>query len=68
MDIDHYTPLLTAAEFGRRSCFKVLLEHDVDIEAQNKDRKNAVFLAAESNHPEILEVTFKLYQERVLIA
>ena len=58
-DIDHYTPLLTAAEFGRMRCFNVLLEHDASIDVQNKDRKNAVFLAAESNHPQIIEVSFE---------
>ena len=56
-DVDHYTPLLTAAEFGRISCFKLLLQHGAAIEVQNKDGKNAVFLAAESNHPEIIEVS-----------
>ena len=56
-DIDHYTPLLTAAEFGRIGCFKLLLQHRASIDAQNKDKKNAVFLAAESNHPEIVAVS-----------
>ena len=56
-DIDHYTPLLTAAEFGRIHCFRVLLRHDAAIDVQNKDRRNAVFLAAESNHQEIIDVS-----------
>ena len=56
-DIDYYTPLLTAAEFGRIGCFKLLLRHGAAIKKQNKDGKNAVFLAAESNHPEIIEVS-----------
>lgn len=55
-DIDHYTPLLTAAEFGRTHCLKILLERGASIEVQNKDRKNALFLAAECNHPQIVEV------------
>ena len=61
-DIDDYTPLLTAAEFGRTECFKRLLQspRPAAIDVKNKDRKNAVFLAAESNHPDIIEVCTKL--------
>ena len=55
-DVDYYTPLLTAAEFGRVQCFNLLLRHGASIEVKNKDRRNAVFLAAESNHPLIIEV------------
>ena len=58
-DIDHYTPLLTAAEFGRTECFKALLDHGACIEVQNKDGKNVAFLAAESNHPDIMKVGIK---------
>ena len=34
------------------------MERDAKITAQNKDEKSALFLAAESNHPEIVEVSF----------
>ena len=58
-DIDHYTPLLTAAEFGQKEAFECLMEgpDDVQITAQNKDKKSTLFLAAESNHSEIVKVS-----------
>lgn len=59
-DIDLYTPLLTAAEFGRTECFKLLLRHEACVDVQNVDGKNVVFLAAECNHPDIMEVCFNL--------
>ena len=56
-DIDNYTPLLTAAEFGQTAAFKLLLKHGASLDVQSKSRKSALFLAAESNHPEIIEVS-----------
>ena len=56
-DIDGYTPLLTAAEFGRQGCFNILLKYGASMEEQTRDRKNVLFLAAESDHPEIVEVS-----------
>lgn len=58
-DIDDYTPLLTAIEFGQKEAFECLMKEsdDVQITAQNKDKKSTLFLAAESNHPEIAKVS-----------
>ena len=56
MDVDKYTPLLTAAEFGRVGCLKVLLKYNACPKVQNRDGKNAVFLAAESDHLDIVKV------------
>ena len=59
-DIDNYTPLLTAAEFGQKEAFECLLNNELGlsakITAQNKDKKSTLFLASESNHPEIVKV------------
>ena len=57
-DVDHYTPLLTAAEFGRTDGFKLLLQppYNASINVRNKDGRGVVYLATESNHPEIVEV------------
>ena len=60
-DIDYYTPLLTAAEFGQKEAFECLMDDEfgpsAEITAQNKDKKSTLFLAAESNHPEIVKVS-----------
>lgn len=59
-DIDDYTPLLTAAEFGQKEAFECLMNDELGpsakITAQNKDKKSTLFLAVESNHPEIVKV------------
>ena len=55
-DIDDYTPLLTAAEFGQKEVFECLIEEGVDATVQNKEKKNALYLAAQSNHPKIVQV------------
>jgi ankyrin repeat protein len=60
-DIDDYTPLLTAAEFGRTEAYKLLLSKGDRVKmiaAQNKDKKSALFLATESNHPELVKVSW----------
>ena len=55
-DIHFYTPLLTAAEVGQPVAFKILLESGAKIKVKTKDRKSVLYLAAESNHKEIIEV------------
>ena len=64
-DVDSYTPLLTAAEYGQVEGFELLLEKgamlvdkskDPPLVIQSKDKKNALFLAAEHNHSKIIEV------------
>ena len=64
-DVHSYTPLLTAAEYGQVEGFKLLLEKEamlVDksknppVVVKSKDRKTALFLAAEHNHSKIIEV------------
>lgn len=60
-DNDHYTPLLTAAEFGQKEAFECLMskgDGDKMIAALSKDQKSALFLAAESNHPELVKVSW----------
>ena len=58
-DVDNYTPLLTAAEFGQTEVFRLLLElkpRPASLTVHNMTKKSALFLAAESNHPEIIKV------------
>jgi ankyrin repeat protein len=64
-DIHSYTPLLTAAEYGQVEGFKLLLDEgamlvdmskEPPVVVKSKDRKTALFLAAEHNHPKIMEV------------
>ena len=64
-DVHCYTPLLTAAEYGQVKSFELLLEkgamlvdtsEDPPVIVMSKDRKTALFLAAEHNHPKIIEV------------
>ena len=61
-DNDHYTPLLTAAEFGQKEVFEYLMTKERDgakmIAVQNKDKNSTLFLAAESNHPELVKVSW----------
>ena len=64
-DVHSYTPLLTAAEYGQVEGFELLLKKgamlvdkskDPPVVVKTKDRKTALFLAAEHNHPKIIEV------------
>ena len=63
-DVHSYTPLLTAAEYGQVEGFELLLNkgamlvdrEDPDVMVKSKDRKTVLFLAAEHNHPKIIEV------------
>lgn len=57
-DVDNYTPLLTAAEFGQTEIFRLLLQLKprASLHVHNMTGKSALFLAAESNHPEIIKV------------
>ena len=60
-DNDHYTPLLTAAEFGQKEAFECLMSKGNGakmIAVQNKDKESTLFLAAESNHPDLVKVSW----------
>ena len=60
-DNDHYTPLLTAAEFGQKEAFECLMSKGDGakmIAVQNKDKNSTLFLAAESNHPDLVKVSW----------
>ena len=62
-DVDNYTPLLTAAEFGQTEIFRLLLElkpRPASLTVHNMTGKSALFLAAESNHPEIIKVLIQI--------
>ena len=53
-DIDNYSPLLTAAEFGQEKAFETLLSNGASLSAVTKCGKSVLFLAAESNHHNII--------------
>lgn len=50
-----YTPLLTAAADGRLEIVKLLLSHGADLRATSNDRKTALAIATERNHPAVAE-------------
>ncbi len=56
VDSASYTPLLSAAAFGKKAAFQHLMSSGASLHAVDKDRKSCVFLAAERNHTDILEV------------
>lgn len=55
-DRDNFTPLLLAAVYGHAKTVELLLERGADTSAEDKNDKTAVFLAAEENKLEALEV------------
>ncbi|KAI0102721.1 ankyrin [Nemania sp. FL0031] len=52
----HWTPLLLAAERGRRRTVQVLLEHKADIFARTQNDRTALDLASEGGQDKTLEV------------
>ena len=60
-DVHSYTPLLTAAEFGQTEGFQLLLDENASPAVQNNNRRTALYLAAEHNHPLIIEVSALIF-------
>jgi ankyrin repeat protein len=54
-----YTPLLEAAQIGNIKVVERLLELGVDIKAQTSDGKDALDLAREKGHTEVIELLLK---------
>ena len=55
-DRDNFTPLLLAASYGHANIVQLLLERGADATVEDKNDKTAVFLAAEEDKLEALEV------------
>ena len=55
-DVDSYTPLLTAVANGQKRAMEVLIERGATLDVIDRDGKSIVFIAAEKNHEDILEV------------
>lgn len=55
-DRDNFTPLLLAACYGHAKTVELLLQRGADSTVEDKNDKTAVFLAAEENKQEALEV------------
>lgn len=62
-DDDSYTPLLDAVSYGQQRATEVLLERGAAVDVIDRDGKTIVFIAAEENHVEILEV---IYQNKLI--
>ena len=45
---------MTAAEFGQERAFETLVKHGATLDAVNKSGKSVLYLAAISNHPNII--------------
>ena len=56
-DINLSTPLLVAAAHGQVQAIKVLIRRKADIDALDKNRRSAVFIACEHNHTAVLQVS-----------
>lgn len=56
-DRDNFTPLLLAACYGHAKAVELLLNHDADIMAEDKNERTALFLAAEEDRVEVLKVS-----------
>ena len=56
-DEENYTPLLLASVYGRAPTVDLLIQKEADIAAVDKNDKTAIFLAAEENQLNALEVS-----------
>ena len=56
LDIDSYTPLLSAAFHGHTEAFLLLQERGAKVDVLDKNEKSVLFIAAENNHLETLKV------------
>ena len=57
LDEDSYTPLLTAAAHGQAGALKKLLDRGAPVDDLDKDGKSVVFVAAEEDHTDVLQVS-----------
>ena len=55
-DKDNFTPLLMAASWGHAAIIKTLLQRRADYNAVEKNDKTAIFLCAEDDNLEALQV------------
>ena len=55
-DKDNYTPLLVAVAQGNELSVSALLEHDADIRVKESSDKSAIFIAAQENCVDVLQV------------
>ena len=56
LDVDSYTPLLTAVAYGQKNAMEVLLENGAKWDVFDRDQRSIVFTAAEENYTSILRV------------
>ena len=57
LDEDSHTPLLTAAAHGQAGALKKLLDRGAPVDDLDKDSKSVVFVAAEEDHTDVLQVS-----------
>ena len=66
LDEDSYTPLLIAAAHGQTDALTKLLDRGAPVDDLDKDGKSVVFVAAEENHTDVLQVRMVSSFQRVL--
>lgn len=55
-DTDQYTALLVAASYGHSEAIQILLENKANMLAVDKNDKNIIYICAEENRVEALQV------------
>ena len=55
-DVDNFTPLLLAANYGHTETISVLLRHKADVTARDKYDKSVLYQCAEENRADALQV------------
>lgn len=55
-DKDNFTPLLLAVCYGHAKAVKLLIDKGADISVEDKNDRTAIYLAAEENKLDVLEV------------
>lgn len=56
---NYRTPLINSAGNEDKDTFQYLLDHGAEINARAKNGANALFIAAETTHPEVLELAIE---------
>ena len=61
------TPLLVAAKNGHRDIVRVLLDNGADINETDRGERTCLLLASEENRIEVIQVTFVVFNNNLLV-
>ena len=64
-DLDNFTPLLIAANYGHTETISVLIRHKANVTAMDKHDKTVLYQCAEENRPDALKVS--LFEHMLLV-